>query len=324
MKKKNLKKSLIVLFLCLSLCGCTKVLENKDGEVVLNEQTGQSVTANILCQPTDKETRELYEENGVNLDKLPKCDDMKITGKYESIWTNLFVRPLAWLIINIGKYVGSATLAIIIVTLLIRILLYPVTKKTAMQSENIKKAQPELDRIENKYRDKTDPDSMNRKGQEMLLVYKKYDISPLSGCLFALIQLPLLFAFLEAINRVPAIFEETFLHLQMGTTPWKAFQLGEYQYIVLILLIVATTFYSFKMNQSTATTSSDMQKQSNTMMWFMVVFIGFMSFRLPAAIAIYWVISSGFTIIQNIITDIIKKDSSSKVRVKVKNGKKNI
>ena len=53
------------------------------------------------------------------------------------------------------------------------------------------------------------------------------------------------------------------------------------------------------------------------MMWFMVVFIGFMSFQLPTAIAIYWIFSSGFTVVQNLFTDKLKnKDSMVKVKVK--------
>ncbi len=311
---KKLSKIFIVLCLVMTLCGCTKILQDKDGKAVINEVTGQSVTSNILCQPTDKKIIKLYKENKIDIEKLPKCEEMKVTGKYEGIWNNIFVRPLAWLIIFIGKYVNSTALAIIIVTFLIRLLLSPITKKTAMQSENIKLAQPELNRLEAKYKDKTDSESMNKKGQEMMLIYKKYNISPLSGCLFSLIQLPLLFAFLEAINRVPAIFEETFLGLQMGTTPWVAFGDGKWYYAILIILIVATTFFSFKMNQSTA--APEAQKQNNMMMWFMVVFIGFMSFRLPSAIAIYWIVSSGFTVLQNVVTDVLKKKKSGNIKLK--------
>ena len=305
---KKINKILVLILLVLSLSGCTKILEDKDGKAVVNEVTGQSVTENILCRPTDKETIKLYEEAGKDLSELPECSDMKITGDYESIWNSFFVRPLAWIIIKVGELVNSSALAIIIITLAIRLLLYPVTQKTAMQSENIKKAQPEIDKIEKKYKDKTDQESMARKGQEMMLVYKKYNISPLSGCFFALIQIPLLFAFLEAINRVPAIFEETFLGFQMGTTPFIALKNGEFLYLILIVLIIATTYFSFKMNKSTATTSPEMQKQNNMMMWFMVVFIGFMSFQLSSAIAIYWIVSSEFTIFQNIITDVLSKN----------------
>ena len=70
----NKKKKLLVL--CLSiflLTGCTQVLKDKDNKVVVNKITGQNLTENILCKPTDKESIKLYEENGVNLEKLPYC-----------------------------------------------------------------------------------------------------------------------------------------------------------------------------------------------------------------------------------------------------------
>ena len=73
----------------------------------------------------------------------------------------------------------------IIVTIAIRLALYPLTNKTAMQSELIKNATPELNRIEMKYE----------------------NITPFSGCLFSFIQIPLLFAFLESINRLPVLYE---------------------------------------------------------------------------------------------------------------------
>jgi len=61
---KKINKILILILLVLSLSGCTKVLEDKDGKAVVNEVTGQSVTENVLCRPTDKETIKLYEEAG--------------------------------------------------------------------------------------------------------------------------------------------------------------------------------------------------------------------------------------------------------------------
>lgn len=304
---KKSKKILIILLLIISLTGCTKVLKDKDGEPVINKETGQSMTENIVCKPTDKETIKIYEENNVDLSKLPDCSNMKISGEYENIWNSLFVRPLAFLIMKIRNLVSSSGLAIIIITLIIRLILYPITRKTAMQSENLKKAQPEIDKIEKKYKDKTDNESMAMKGQEMMMIYKKYDINPLSGCIFAFLQIPLLFAFLEAINRVPAIFEEKFLFFQMGTTPWIALKNGEWVYLILIILILLTTYFSFKMNQST-NTSKEMEKQNKMMMYFMVVFIGFMSFQLSSAVAVYWIISSIFTIGQNIITDKLMKN----------------
>ena len=302
MKKNNIKKFFIIFLLVITLSGCNTVLKDKDNKPVRNNETGQNITENILCRPTDKKLIKIYEENGKDLKELSDCNKMKAFDKYEGIWTTVFVKPLAFLIIKLGNVVKSQGLSIIIITIIIRLLLFPITKKTAMQSETIKQAQPELERLEKKYANKTDNASLEKKQMEMLAIYKKYNINPLSGCIFAFIQLPLLFAFLEAINRVPAIFEETFLHFQMGTTPWIALSHGKWYYLILVVLIIGTTFLSFKMNQSSSI-NEEMEKQNKMMMIFMTIFIGFTSFTLPSAIAIYWITSSLFTIGQNFITD---------------------
>ena len=311
MKKNKLFKLFIMLFLVISLSGCTKVLKDENKKVITNEKTGQSITENILCRPTDKKTIEIYEKNNVDIKDLSECKNMKITGKYEGLWTTFFVRPLAFVIVKLGTLLNSSALALLVITIIIRLILFPLTRKSAMQSENIKNAQPELARLEKKYENKTDQESSTKKAQEMMMIYKKYKISPLSGCIFALIQMPLLFAFIEAINRTPAIFEETFLGLQMGTTPWVAITGGKIYYLVLPILIIITTYFSFKMNGATgATGSPDAQKQTKMMMNIMTIFIGFMSFTLSTAIGIYWIVSSAFTVAQNLLTNKGKKKNA--------------
>ena len=189
--KTNVKKVLILLLLVFSLTGCTTYLKDKDGKTVQNELTGQNLTENILCQPTEKETLKLYKENDVDISEYPKCEEMNIvSGSYEGIWTTVFVKPLAWVIIQIGELFHNYGLAIIITTLLIRLITMPFTKKAALQSENLKKAQPELERLEKKYQNKTDQNSMLQKNQEMLAIYKKYQINPMSSCLFSFLQIP--------------------------------------------------------------------------------------------------------------------------------------
>ena len=165
MKKNKSKKIVILIILLMSVCfistGCTKTLIDKNNKAVKNEVTGQNLTENILCKPTNKETIKAYEKNKVNLKKLPDCKNFKITsGKYEGLWTTFFIKPLAYILILLGKSVNSYAISLIIISLLIRLLLYPVTKKTAMQSELMKKAQPELNRIQNKYKGKEDQESM--------------------------------------------------------------------------------------------------------------------------------------------------------------------
>ena len=297
---KNKKKIIILAIVLLLITGCTTTLKTEDKKVVKNPETGQSLTKNILCKPTNKETIKAYEENGVDLAAIPKCSEFKVTsGGYEGLWTSIFVKPLAFVILFISRYVKSAGLALIITSLALRLVLYPITKKTAMQSELIKKAQPELDRLEKKYANKTDSDSMMKKSQEMTLIYKKYNINPISGCLYSFIQLPLFIAFLEAINRVPALFEENFLTLQLGTTPSIGiFSNGNWLYIILILLVGITTYFSFNLNKTTSTSNNDPMANMTNIMTGMITVMGIF---MPTALCIYWITTNLFTIVQNLL-----------------------
>lgn len=299
MKKKKL--AIILAALIFTVTGCTQNLKDDENKVVTYDKTGQTITENILCRPTNEDVIKIYKDHKVDIDKLPECSEFKITsGGYEGLWTSIFVKPLAWLILTIGKFLQNYGFGLIIVSLLIRIVMIPITKKTAMQSENMKKAQPAIDKIEKKYKNKPkdDKDVMMQKTQETLAVYKKYNINPMSGCLFSFLQIPLFFAFLEAVNRVPALFEETFIGFHLGTTPIVAMTKGQYIYVILLIITIATTYFSFKLNATA--TSPDQEKQMKFMTRFMIIFIAIASFSLPAGIAIYWNTTNLFTILQNL------------------------
>jgi len=309
MKNKKIKIVLLCLML-ISLTGCTKILKNEENKAVQNMTTGQSLVENILCQPTDSTTIELYNKNNIDISSLPKCEEFKITsGGYEGIWTTIFVKPLAWVIIQIGKLVKNYGLSVIIVTLLIRLAMYPMTRKTAMQSENMKKAKPELDKLEKKYQSRQDNESMMQKSQEMMIIYKKYNISPLSGCLYSIIQVPLFFAFYEAMNRIPALFEESLLGFQLGTSPATAMSAGNFQYLIFVVLVIAATYFSFKLN-STAGISGEQEKQMKMMTNISVIMISVASFTISTGIALYWIFNSGFTILQNLLVKRRKKNDN--------------
>ena len=293
------KKILILVILLFTLCGCTKrfTIENKD-------KTKKQYVSNIICKPETEELTKIYKENkdklAVDYDKLPRCEKLKVnSGGYEGLWTSLFVKPLAWVLVKLGVLIKSNGLAIMVVGFLLRAVMYPLSKKSTNMSENMKKAQKDLDNLERKYKGKEDKESMMAKSQEMMVIYKKHNISPMSGCLFAFLQLPIFFAFLEAVYRVPAFFENKFLVYNLGTTPLEGFKSGNYWYIILVVLIIAATYFTFKnMNMSG---NEEQAKQMKMMSTFMVVFISIVSFSLPTSIALYWIVSNGFTIIQNLI-----------------------
>lgn len=304
MKKK--KYLIICLLILISLSsGCTKYLTDSNNKRIVNEVTGQSITSNILCLPKDKELLKIYEENkesvAVDFEKLKPCN--KYTPgdvTYTSLWETIFVKPLAWFIIKVGLFVKNYGVAVMLVGVLIRLILLPFTKKSMMQSENMKKAQTEIQAIQKKYGNNREQSEAMKMSQEMMAVYKKYGINPAGGCIVAVIQLPILLAFLEAINRVPAIFEGQLLSLQLGTSPSVGISNGNWLYLIVIALIIASTYFSYKNTMSATTGVMDNQnKQTKMMMIFMIVFISIASLSLPTALALYWIASNLFMIVQN-------------------------
>lgn len=291
--KKTKKILLIILTSLLLTTGCTKSFRD--------ENTKATYTKNILCKPTEEERIEVYKNNDIDIDSLPECANLKIqSGGYEGLWTNIFVKPLAWVIIKVGKIVKNYGIAIMLLGVLLRLLVLPLSKKTLDMSENMKKANPEIQRLEKKYANRTDQESMMQKSQEMMLIYKKYNIKPASGCLVTFIQLPLFFAFLEAIQRIPVILEETTFGLYLGTTPWQAITNGKWYYIVIVVAIGLSTYFSFKNTQATSV-SPEQVSQTKMMSTIMVVFITIMSFTLNVGVGLYWFATSAFAILQNFI-----------------------
>lgn len=310
MKKNNKRaKFIIILLLILLTTGCTKTLTDNNKKAVKNEKTGQTLTENIICRPTNKNTAELYKKYNVKIDKLPECDDFKITsGKYEGIWSTIFVKPLSFIILKIGLLTKNYAIAIIVVLLLIRLITFPFTQKATKQSKLMQQLQPEMQKIQAKYAGKKDEESMSKQSQEMMMLYKKYNVNPISGCLVSFLQLPIFIAFYEAVQRVPAIFEDKFLSIQLGTTPLIGFSRSNfYIYIILILIIAGSTFYSFKIGMG------DNQENNNmkSMPIFMTILIVVTALFMPSALCIYWIFNNIFTIIQ---TKLVKTDSKLKGR----------
>lgn len=306
--KKSIKILLVVLSVFM-LTGCTKQLIGEDNKVVKYEETGKALTKNIVCQPTNKDVIKLYKENGVDITKLPACNKFKPFSEYEGLWTTIFVKPLSWLIINVGILLGKIGLskglsngfAIILSCLVIRFALFPFTKKTAMQSEKMKEVQPQIQKLEAKYKDKTSQEDQKMKAQEMMAIYKKYRINPMSSCLLSFVQIPLLFAYLEAINRTPVIFENKFLGLDMGTTISHGIMSDKwFIYALFLIIILGTTYLSFR---KTLKDQTGMQTQMKGTIYFMLAMVVIASFSLPVALGLYWMASSSFTILQNKIVE---------------------
>lgn len=327
MKNKVLAILLVAIVLFTGGCGANNFIKDSDNKMVQYEETGQNLPANILCKP--KEGTELYklyekydDQLKIPLKDLPTCDNFMVTAKDSGIWEFLFVKPLSFLIIRVGKMVNNMGISLIIIGLLIRIILLPFAYKTHKQSKNMAKVQSEMQKLEYKYRGRDDKESMMMKSQEMMGLYKKYNVKPLGGCLQAFLQLPIFFAFLQAINRTPIIFEDKLLGFNLGMTPYVGLSKGNYLYIILIILIAVSTYFSFKYSmKSTASMNNnkEMKNQMSTMMNVMIIMIIVTSFSLSTALSFYWIVTYAFIAIQ---TYLFKKMSGDNKKESDKNIKR--
>ena len=334
---KNRFKILVLVFVLFltSGCGNSKYIQDKDKKIVTYEETGQMLEKDILCLPEkDSELYNIYKEYSdqlnIDFEDLPACTDFKITSNESSgLWEFLFVKPLAYLILVLGKLVGNLGISLILIGLAIRLILLPFTIKSTKQTMNMKKAGPELEKLERKYRNRTDNESLMAKSQETMMIYKKYKVNPMVGCLMAFIQLPLFFAFLQAIYRTPAIYEESLLTFNLGMTPLVGIKTGNYLYLLLLVLIAVSTYFSFKQTMSQAGSQSpEAAKQMKIMLYVMLVVITYASLTLPTALAFYWIVTYAFIAVQNIIMnkvnnkDLTNKKDNKKDKIKDKLVKK--
>ncbi len=224
--------------------------------------------------------------------------------------------------------VPSYGLAIILLTVAVRLVMLPLTIKQTRSMQEMQKLQPEVKRLQAKYKG-GDRQKMN---EEMMKLYKEHKVNPLGGCLPLLLQLPIFLALYRvfagcgahnvkvcpitevgtkylpvgsALTRAINSGKAGFLGMNLGLAPMAALRAaGSFPgslvhvlpYFLLILLMVGTTWYQQKQIQAVSTGQQAQQMQM--MGKIMPLVLGVFSLNLPAGVSIYWVASNVWTIVQ--------------------------
>ncbi|NLN17108.1 MAG: membrane protein insertase YidC [Firmicutes bacterium] len=186
-------------------------------------------------------------------------------------------RGLEWLLQYFVSLTGNGGLAILLLTIVIRIVLYPLFTSQTKSMAVMKELQPEMMALQKKYKD--NPQEYQRRALEL---YKKHKINPFGGCLPMLVQLPVLWALFRVLREFP-FGDEPFLWLRGG--------LGQPDPFYILPILSAVTTYA----QMMQTNPDPSQK---TMMMVMPIMIGWVSIRFPAGLVLYWVISNLFSMVQ--------------------------
>lgn len=214
-----------------------------------------------------------------------------------TVWADLI-----GLLVGILNYfyalVGDYGLAIILLTLLVRLAMLPLTIKQTKSMHDMQRIQPKLKALQKKY--KNDKQKLQ---EEMMKVYEEHRVNPLGGCLPTLLQLPVMFALFQMLGKT-----STF-KLSAGAKPslyfllpdltssaakgWSTSVLAALPYALLLVVVVLTTYLPQKM------LSKD--PQQNRMMIMMSGFMAFIGWSLPAGVMLYWVTTNVFTLVQQYV-----------------------
>lgn len=184
------------------------------------------------------------------------------------------VQQVITVLYNMTATVGLPNygLAIIIMTIIVKILLYPLTKKQIESTKAMMAMQPKMKAIQEKY--KNDKQRLN---MELANLYKQENVNPLAGCLPLLVQMPIMIGIFYGIRDFHYVGPTNFLWIQSISNPDPMY--------ILPVLSALTTFVQSK--QTMPDTSS---AQNKMMLYFMPLFIGYISFSFPAGLVLYWVV----------------------------------
>ena len=191
---------------------------------------------------------------------------------------NLLQQFFAFLLTTTDKYVGNFGISIIIVTILIKIALLPLTLKQDKSMKEMKKLQPEIEKIKEKYAN--DKQMLNIKTMEL---YKEHKVNPLGGCLPLLIQFPILIALFGVLRNGIIPQDSSFLWLKLSDKD---------PYYILPVLNGAVSFFQQKLMGT-----SDNPQMKNMMYVFPIMMI-YISYRMPSGLQLYWLTSSILAVVQ--------------------------
>lgn len=213
--------------------------------------------------------------------------------------------PLSWLLNKLQSILGSYGLAIIALTILVKLLLWPLTAKATRSQKKMQALQGPMGKLKEKH--KGNPQKLN---QEMMKFYKENKVNPFAGCWPILIQIPIFLSMFWMLRSAAELYGQGFLWANDLSEQDSVSVLQGFSINLLPILMVATQWFQMKLNPiQMGPEMSEAQRINAKMMRFMpFMFLIFLYF-FSSALVLYWTIQNLMTILQTLIT---KGDRKSK------------
>ncbi|EGW39026.1 MULTISPECIES: YidC/Oxa1 family membrane protein insertase [unclassified Desulfosporosinus] len=209
---------------------------------------------------------------------------------------NIIVQGMTYLLnilYNLSAAIGLPNygVAIIILTILIKTLIYPLTYKQMASMRKTVDLQPKIKAIQAKY--KNDKEKINTAVMEL---YKEHNVNPMGGCLPIVVQLPIFWALYSTLRKFPYGNSAAAAHWFLGFDLTKIYGFTPSYHIILPIFAAATTFLQTKVTNPNASTDPTQK----TMLYIMPVFFAYISATVPAGLALYWVTMNCVSILQQL------------------------
>ena len=198
--------------------------------------------------------------------------------------------PLVWVLNLFNGWIPNYGVAIILLTILVRVLFWPLTHKSTVGMRKMQELQPKMKEIQKKFKD-----NPQRLQQEMWQMYRTEKVNPMSSCLPMLVQIPVFIALFNVLRSAVELRYAPFLWIADLSEPEALFAswfpFGGLN-VLPVLMALSTGL------QSAFTPSTGDKQQQRMMMIFMPVMMLFMFYSFPSALSLYWFLSNLFSIVQ--------------------------
>jgi len=194
---------------------------------------------------------------------------------------------------NLSSTVGLANygVAIILLTILIKTLIFPLTFKQMASMRKTVDLQPKIKAIQEKHKN-----NKEKANAAVMELYKEHNVNPLGGCLPILIQLPIFWALYSTLLKFPYDPTNPSAHLFLGFDLTHIYGFALSYHLVLPIFAAATTYLQTKLTSPSGSTDPTMKM----MLYMMPLFFAYISVTVPAGLALYWVTMNVVSIFQQI------------------------
>jgi len=206
--------------------------------------------------------------------------------------------PLSWVLNKLYNLLGSYGLAIIILTVLVKLILWPLTAQATRSQKKMQSLQGPMSKLREKYKGNS-----QKLNQEMMKFYKEHKVNPFAGCWPILIQIPIFLGMFWMLRSAAELYGQSFLWAKDLSEQDHVGQIQGFSLNILPILMVVTQWLQMKLNpMQMGPELSDAQRINAKMMRFMpFMFLIFLYF-FSSALVLYWTVQNLMTIFQTLIT----------------------